>query len=104
VGDEVVPLDTQALGVVYARFLGDDDLAKQVYEYAQQNFAIDGRSIALSSKKASYNMTYEAKGRSAATGPTSARGRRTFSDSRGPRRCASSRASSASRPKRSTQA
>jgi hypothetical protein len=62
VGDEVVPLDTQALGVVYARFLGDDDLAKQVYEYAQQNFAIDGRSIALSSKKASYNMTYEAKG------------------------------------------
>jgi hypothetical protein len=62
VGDEVVPLDTQALGVVFARFLGDDDLAKQVYEYAQQNFAIDGRSIALSSKKASYNMTYEAKG------------------------------------------
>jgi hypothetical protein len=62
VGDEVIPLDTQALGIVYARFLGDDDLAKQVYEYAQQNFAIDGRSIALSSKKASYNMTYEAKG------------------------------------------
>ena len=62
VGDEVVPLDTQALGVIYARFLGDDDLAKQVYEYAQQNFAIDGRSIALSNKKASYNMTYQAKG------------------------------------------
>jgi hypothetical protein len=62
VGDEVVPLDTQALGIVYARFIGDDDLAKQVYEYAQQNFAIDGRSIALSSKKASYNMTYEAGG------------------------------------------
>jgi hypothetical protein len=62
VGDEVVPLDTQALGIVYARFLGDEDLAKQVYEYAQQNFAIDGRSIALSSRKASYNMTYEAKG------------------------------------------
>jgi hypothetical protein len=62
VGDEVVPLDTQALGIIYARFLGDDELAKQVYEYAQQNFAIDGRSIALSSKKTSYNMTYEAKG------------------------------------------
>lgn len=62
VGDEVVPLDTQALGVIYARFLGDDELAKQVYEYAQKNFAIDGRSIALSKKKASYNMTYEAKG------------------------------------------
>lgn len=61
-GDEVVPLDTQALGVIYARFLGDDELAKQVYEYAQQNFAIKGRSIALSNKKASYNMTYEAEG------------------------------------------
>lgn len=62
VGDEVVPLDTQTLGVIYARFLGDEDLAKQVYEFAQQNFAIKGRSIALSSKKASYNMTYEAEG------------------------------------------
>jgi hypothetical protein len=62
VGDEVVPLDTQALGIVYARFIGDDDLAKQVYEYAQQNFAIDGRSISLSNKRASYNMTYEASG------------------------------------------
>jgi hypothetical protein len=62
VGDEVVPLDTQALGVIYARFIGDDDLAKQVYEYAQQNFAIDGRSIALSNRKATYNMTYEASG------------------------------------------
>ncbi len=62
VGDEIVPLDTQALGVIYARFLGDDELAKQVYEYAQKNFAIGGRSISLSSKKASYNMTYEATG------------------------------------------
>ncbi len=62
VGDEVVPLDTQALGVIYARFLGDDELAKQVYEYAQKNFAIDGRSITMSKKKASYNMTYEASG------------------------------------------
>jgi|GEM_PF-2087219 len=62
VGDEVVPLDTQALGVIYARFIGDDDLAKQVYEYAQQNFAIGERSIALSDDRASYNMTYEASG------------------------------------------
>jgi len=62
VDDEVIPLDTQALGIVYARFIGDDDLAKQVYEYAQQNFAIDGRSISLSDRDASYNMTYEAKG------------------------------------------
>ncbi len=62
VGDEVVPLDTQALGVIYALFTKDEDLAKQVYEFAHQNFAIDGRSIALSSKRPSYNMTYEAKG------------------------------------------
>jgi hypothetical protein len=62
VNDEVVPLDTQALGVVYALFRGDEDLAKQVYEYAQQNFPIDGRSIELSNKPESYNMTYEAKG------------------------------------------
>jgi len=62
VGDEVVPLDTQALGIVYAQFIGDDDLAKQVYTYAQQNFAIDGRSIALSNRKTSYNMTYKAEG------------------------------------------
>ncbi len=62
VGDEIVPLDTQALGIVYALFLGDEELAKQVYEYAQENFAVDGRSIELSKKKASYNMTYEAGG------------------------------------------
>jgi hypothetical protein len=40
-----------ATGVIFARFVGDDELAKQVYEYAQQNFAIKGRSIALSNKK-----------------------------------------------------
>ena len=62
VGDDVVPLDTQALGIIYASFLGDEELGKQLYEYAQQNFAIDGRSIELSSKPTSYNMTYEAKG------------------------------------------
>jgi hypothetical protein len=62
VGDEIVPLDTQALGIVYALIRGDNDLAKQVYEYAQRNFAVDGRSIELSKKTASYNMTYEAKG------------------------------------------
>ena len=39
VNDDVVPLDTQALGIIYAMFRDDQDLAKQVYEYAQQNFA-----------------------------------------------------------------
>ena len=38
------------------------DLAKQVYEYTQQNFPLEGRSIELSTKPETYNMTYEAKG------------------------------------------
>lgn len=62
VKDEVIPLDTQALGVIYALFLRDETLAKEVFEYAQQNFAISDRSIQLSDKKPTYNMTYEAKG------------------------------------------
>jgi len=60
--DEVIPLDTQALGIIYAMFRDDQDLAKQVYEYTQQNFPLEGRSISLSSKPKSYNMTYAAKG------------------------------------------
>lgn len=62
VNDNVIPLDTQALGIVYAMFRDDRELAKQVYEFIQQNFPLEGRSIALSSKPSSYNMTYEAKG------------------------------------------
>jgi hypothetical protein len=62
VNDEVVPLDTQALGIIYAMFRDDQDLAKQVYEYTQQNFPLENRSITLSSKPKSYNMTYQAKG------------------------------------------
>jgi hypothetical protein len=60
--DEVIPLDTQALGIIYARYLRDPTLAKEVYEYAQQNFAIEGRSIELSKDPSTYNMTYEATG------------------------------------------
>jgi hypothetical protein len=62
IGDDIVPLDTQALGIVYAIFRRDGDLAKQVYEFAQQNFAIADRSIELSKKPATYNMTYQASG------------------------------------------
>jgi hypothetical protein len=62
VNDNVIPLDTQALGIIYAMFRNDTDLAKQVYEYTQQNFPLEGRSINLSSKPKSYNMTYQAKG------------------------------------------
>jgi hypothetical protein len=62
VNDDVIPLDTQALGIIYAMFRDDQDLAKQVYEYIQQNFPLQDRSIELSDKTESYNMTYEAKG------------------------------------------
>jgi hypothetical protein len=62
VNDEIIPLDTQALGIIYAMFRDDTDLAKQVYEYTQQNFPLEGRSITLSSKPKTYNMTYQAKG------------------------------------------
>ena len=62
VEDEVLPLDAQALGVIYGFMRGDGDLAKQVYTYAQENFQVSGRSIELSSDPASFNMTYEAKG------------------------------------------
>lgn len=60
--DEVLPLDTQAIGVIYAAMRGDVDLAKQLYTFAQENFRIKGRSVKLSPKPATYNMTYEAKG------------------------------------------
>jgi hypothetical protein len=62
VGDNIVPLDTQALGVIYETFRKNPDLAKQVFVYAQKNFAIDGRSIQLSKKPSTYNMTYQAAG------------------------------------------
>jgi hypothetical protein len=62
VRDNIVPLDTQALGVIYEAFHKNPDIAKQIFEYAQENFAIDGRSIQLSKKSASYNMTYQAPG------------------------------------------
>src|SRR5450755_12378 len=60
--DAVIPLDTQALGVIYETFHGNSDLAQQIYDFAQKNFAIDGRSIQLSKKKSSYNMTYQSDG------------------------------------------
>jgi hypothetical protein len=62
VGDDVVPLDTQAIGAIYAFFRGDGELAKQLYEYALKNFSIEGRSIEESKAKPTYNMTYAAKG------------------------------------------
>jgi hypothetical protein len=60
--DDIIPLDTQAIGTIYAFFRGDFDLAKQTYAFAQENFQVDGRSIERSRRPATYNMTYEAKG------------------------------------------
>ena len=60
--DEVLPLDVQALGVIYSFMRDDMNLGKQVYAYAQDNFRLSGRSIQRSSNPATYNMTYEAKG------------------------------------------
>lgn len=60
--DETLPLDVQALGVIYSFMRGNEDLGKQVYSFAQENFRVSDRSIEQSSNPATYNMTYEAKG------------------------------------------
>jgi hypothetical protein len=62
VNDEVVPVDTQALGILFAAFTKNEDLAMQTYKFAQENFLIGDRSIKLSKQPATYNMTYEAPG------------------------------------------
>jgi hypothetical protein len=62
VKDETIPLDAQALGVIYSFMRGDENLGKQVHTYAQSNFLVSGRSVELSKDLATYNMTYEAKG------------------------------------------
>jgi len=62
VNDDIVPLDTQTLGAIYALVRGDQELANQLYEFAQQSFAIADRLIELSPRPATFNMTYEAKG------------------------------------------
>ncbi len=61
-GDNVQALDTDALGVMYLASRGETSLAQQVLSYAQSAFSLSGRSIALSSDPATYNMTYSAKG------------------------------------------
>ena len=58
----MIPLDTQAIGVIYAIFRGDDQLARELYAYAQDGFALKNRRIATSKKAESYNQTYAAKG------------------------------------------
>ena len=60
--DPVLALDVQALGAMYLQGTGRPDLAAQVLAYAQTNFAVDKRSVALSKDPDSYNMTYAAAG------------------------------------------
>jgi hypothetical protein len=62
VNDEVQPLDAQTLGALFALSRANVTLGLETYNYAQQNFALSGRSIELSKTPATYNMTYQAKG------------------------------------------
>jgi hypothetical protein len=60
--DDLQSLDTQALGALYLQGLGQTALGQLVLNRAQSTFALTGRSIALSSNPATYNMTYSAPG------------------------------------------
>ncbi len=62
VNDEVVPLDAQTLGAMFALSRSNYSLASETYSYAQANFALSGRTIELSKAPATYNMTYSSKG------------------------------------------
>lgn len=62
VNDEVVPLDAQTLGSMFALSRSNYTLGLETYYYAQANFALSGRTIELSKTAATYNMTYQAKG------------------------------------------
>jgi hypothetical protein len=60
--DNVDSLDVQALGAMYLQGQNEADLGKLVLTHAQTYFALSGRSIALSSTPATYNMSYSATG------------------------------------------
>jgi hypothetical protein len=62
VADEVVPLDAQTLGAMFALSRSNYILGLETYSYAQSNFALSGRTIELSKTPATYNMTYSSKG------------------------------------------
>lgn len=61
-GDDTLALDVQALGAMYLEGTGESALATRVLAYAQETFAIAGRSIVESADPATYNLTYSAKG------------------------------------------
>ncbi|MGA2165807.1 MAG: hypothetical protein ABSH36_15250, partial [Solirubrobacteraceae bacterium] len=60
--DNVESLDVQALGAMYLQGQNEADFGKLVLTHAQTYFALSGRSIALSSTPATYNMSYSATG------------------------------------------
>ena len=62
VGDPVLPLDVQALGAMYLRSRGQAATARRVVGFANERFAVSGRSIVKSSAPATYNETYAAPG------------------------------------------
>src|SRR6201999_1628307 len=62
VEDNTQSLDVQALGAIYLQGIGEGDLGKLVLAHAQSAFALNGRSISLSSEPSTYNMRYSAPG------------------------------------------
>ena len=60
--DSVQALDANALGVMYLQDHGETTNAQKVLAYAQNAFAVSGRSIVKSSDPATYNQTYSASG------------------------------------------
>jgi hypothetical protein len=60
--DPVLALDVQAYGAMYLEGTGQPRAAVQVLAFAQKHFAIDGRSVVLSKRRSTYNMTYSAAG------------------------------------------
>jgi hypothetical protein len=62
VDDAVRPLDVQTLGILHLLARGRAADALRVAESVRTDFAVSGRSIALSSDPTSYNRTYSASG------------------------------------------
>jgi hypothetical protein len=61
-GDNVQSLDADALGVLYLVSRNETTVAQEVLSYAQNAFAVSGRSITKSTIPATYNNTYAAAG------------------------------------------
>jgi hypothetical protein len=60
--DQVLPLDVQALGVLFLLDRGDAERARHVRDYLLQHYLAVGRDVAMSVDPATYNMTWEAPG------------------------------------------